>query len=242
MSSVTPPPLAPKVQTIVIPGPREEEIAPPHPRPHLRHQLRGAHQAFQENLCAKEQALVERALLGRRHADRGVASMKRFVPKDEANKPPKGGGCNIEHDFHGEKSANETHVSTAHPDARLFRGVWAGGQALPPWGIQTCWLEWRPAWMGRPYSQNLQERVVTAVLNGGMSWRKAASHFAGGISAVINWVRRFGETGCIAPRVSRSATSVRPSNARSRHHYQCSATPRENRERAARRYNTAPPR
>ena len=49
------------------------------------------------------------------------ASMKSFVPKDGANKPPKGGGRNAGRDFHGEKRANETHVSTTDPDARLFR-------------------------------------------------------------------------------------------------------------------------
>jgi transposase len=48
------------------------------------------------------------------------ASMKSFVPKDGAKKPPKG-GRNAEHDFHGEKRTNETHASTTDPDARLFR-------------------------------------------------------------------------------------------------------------------------
>src|ERR1700687_2502224 len=27
----------------------------------------------------------------------------------------------------------------------------------------TCWLGWRPAWMGKPYSIDLRERVVAAV-------------------------------------------------------------------------------
>jgi putative transposase len=36
-------------------------------------------------------------------------------------------------------------------------------------------------------------------LKGGMSRRKAAAHFAVGISTVINWVRRFQETGSIVP-------------------------------------------
>jgi putative transposase len=62
-----------------------------------------------------------------------------------------------------------------------------------------CWLEWRPGWMGRPYSRDLRERVVTAVLESGLSRRKAASQFAVGISTVINWVRRFRETGSILP-------------------------------------------
>ena len=53
--------------------------------------------------------------------------------------------------------------------------------------------------MGRPYSRDLRERVVTAVLESGLSRRKAASQFAVGISTVINWVRRFRETGSILP-------------------------------------------
>src|SRR6202022_1499234 len=27
----------------------------------------------------------------------------------------------------------------------------------------TCWLGWRPVWMGKPYSMDLRERVVAAV-------------------------------------------------------------------------------
>ena len=53
--------------------------------------------------------------------------------------------------------------------------------------------------MGRPYSRDLRERVVAAVEQGGLSRRKAATQFAVGISTVINWVRRFRETGTILP-------------------------------------------
>jgi putative transposase len=53
--------------------------------------------------------------------------------------------------------------------------------------------------MGRAYSRDLRGRVVTAVLEGGLSRRKAASQFAVGISTVINWVRRFRETGSVLP-------------------------------------------
>jgi putative transposase len=53
--------------------------------------------------------------------------------------------------------------------------------------------------MGRPFSRDLRERVVAAVEEGGLSRRKAATQFAVGISAVINWVRRFRETGTILP-------------------------------------------
>jgi transposase len=52
------------------------------------------------------------------------ASMKSFVPKDSADKPPSGtggGGRNTEANFHGEKRRNDTHSSTTDPDARLFR-------------------------------------------------------------------------------------------------------------------------
>jgi transposase len=61
---------------------------------------------------------------------------------------------------------------------------WNGGQHL----------------MGRPYSLDLRERVVAAVEKGGMSRRQAATAFGVGISTVITWVRRFRETGSVAPR------------------------------------------
>jgi hypothetical protein len=63
--------------------------------------------------------------------------MKEFVPKDEADRPPKGGGRNIER-------AHKTHASTAHPDARLFRRGLGKKAKLCHMGIQTCWLERRP--------------------------------------------------------------------------------------------------
>lgn len=53
--------------------------------------------------------------------------------------------------------------------------------------------------MGKPYSIDLRERVVAAVEEGGLSRRRAASHFGVGISTVINWVRRLRETGSVAP-------------------------------------------
>ncbi len=48
--------------------------------------------------------------------------------------------------------------------------------------------------MARPYSPDLRERVIAAVL-GGMSRRGAAKLFKVGIATVINWVREFLETG-----------------------------------------------
>jgi putative transposase len=53
--------------------------------------------------------------------------------------------------------------------------------------------------MGNPYSLDLRERVVAAVEEGGMSRNRAAAHFSVGISTVINWVRRYRETGSVAP-------------------------------------------
>jgi transposase len=48
--------------------------------------------------------------------------------------------------------------------------------------------------MARPYSPDLRERVIDAVL-GGMSRRRAADLFNVGIATVINWVREFRQTG-----------------------------------------------
>jgi putative transposase len=45
--------------------------------------------------------------------------------------------------------------------------------------------------MGRPYSNDIRERVVKAVIKGGLSRHEAA--------AAINWVRRFRETGSVEP-------------------------------------------
>jgi transposase len=53
--------------------------------------------------------------------------------------------------------------------------------------------------MGKPYSTDLRERVVTAVVTGGLSCNRAAKQFGVGISTAINWVRRLRETGSVAP-------------------------------------------
>jgi putative transposase len=53
--------------------------------------------------------------------------------------------------------------------------------------------------MGKPYSMDLRERVVAAVLTGGMSCNRAAKQFGIGISTAINWVKRLRETGSVAP-------------------------------------------
>ena len=46
---------------------------------------------------------------------------------------------------------------------------------------------------------DLRERAVAAVLRGGLSRHKSAAQFGVGISTVINWVRRFQDTGSVAP-------------------------------------------
>ena len=48
--------------------------------------------------------------------------------------------------------------------------------------------------MGRPYSLDLRERVVTAMTTG-MSGREAAKHFSIGESSALRWARRARETG-----------------------------------------------
>ena len=53
--------------------------------------------------------------------------------------------------------------------------------------------------MARAFSTDLRERVVAAVEAGGMSRRRAAAHFDVGVSTVIEWVRRFRETGSVEP-------------------------------------------
>jgi putative transposase len=53
--------------------------------------------------------------------------------------------------------------------------------------------------MSKPYSMDLRERVVAAVEEGGLSRRKAAAHFGVSIRVAIEWVRRFRETGSVAP-------------------------------------------
>ena len=53
--------------------------------------------------------------------------------------------------------------------------------------------------MGRPYSIDLRERAVAAVVKGGVSRHQAAARFGVAVSTVVGWVRRFKETGSVAP-------------------------------------------
>ena len=53
--------------------------------------------------------------------------------------------------------------------------------------------------MARPYSIDLRERVVGAVIKGGLSCRRSAAQFGVGVKTAIDWVQRFRETGSVAP-------------------------------------------
>ena len=53
--------------------------------------------------------------------------------------------------------------------------------------------------MAKPYSVDLRGRVVAAVEEGGLSGRQAAARLGVSVSAAIAWVRRFRETGSVAP-------------------------------------------
>ena len=68
---------------------------------------------------------VKRLLSNDRFSDNGTlidawASMKSFRPKDGSGEPP-GRGRNGERSFRKERRCNDTHASTTHPDARLYR-------------------------------------------------------------------------------------------------------------------------
>jgi len=53
--------------------------------------------------------------------------------------------------------------------------------------------------MGKPYSIDLRQRAVEAVVKGGSSRHQAAARFGVAASTVIKWVRRFHDTGNVAP-------------------------------------------
>ena len=53
--------------------------------------------------------------------------------------------------------------------------------------------------MGAAYSLDLRERVVTAVEMDGLSRNQAAARFGVAISTAVLWVRRFRQTGSLAP-------------------------------------------
>jgi transposase len=53
--------------------------------------------------------------------------------------------------------------------------------------------------MGKPYSMDLRDRAVAAVVSGGLSCHRAAKQFGLGVNTVITWVRRLRQTGSVAP-------------------------------------------
>lgn len=53
--------------------------------------------------------------------------------------------------------------------------------------------------MVKPYSMDLRDRVVGAVMEEGMSCHAAATRFGVSASSAIKWVRRLRETGSAAP-------------------------------------------
>jgi putative transposase len=53
--------------------------------------------------------------------------------------------------------------------------------------------------MTKPYSMDLRQRVVTAVLTEGMTRHAAAARFGIAISSAIKWVARYQRTGSAAP-------------------------------------------
>ncbi|MFA5970589.1 MAG: helix-turn-helix domain-containing protein, partial [Sphingomonas sp.] len=53
--------------------------------------------------------------------------------------------------------------------------------------------------MAKPYSMDLRERVVAAVVEEGMSRHAAAKRFGVAASSAIKWVQRVRETGSAAP-------------------------------------------
>ena len=78
--------------------------------------------------------------------------------------------------------------------------------------------------MAKPYSNDLRERAVAAVVTGGLSRRRAAAQFGLGVSTVIRWVQRREQTGSVAP--SRMG-GHKPKAIRGEHHAWLAARIRE---------------
>jgi transposase len=53
--------------------------------------------------------------------------------------------------------------------------------------------------MGKPYSTDLRKRVVASVLERGLSRNQAAAQFSLAVSTVVDWVKRYQETGSLEP-------------------------------------------
>src|SRR4029079_14924654 len=59
-------------------------------------------------------------------------------------------------------------------------------------------LEWRPAYLTPPYSNDLRERVIAAVVDG-QSCRVVAERFDIAVSSVGKWAQRYRATGSVCP-------------------------------------------
>ena len=53
--------------------------------------------------------------------------------------------------------------------------------------------------MAKPYSLDLRQRAVTAVVRDGLAARQAAAQFGVAVSTVVKWVQRYRRTGSVAP-------------------------------------------
>jgi transposase len=60
-----------------------------------------------------------------------------------------------------------------------------------------CWLGGRQHEMGRPFSNDLRERVVAAVVGGELPG--GSSVFGVAVSSVVKWSQRYRATGSVAP-------------------------------------------
>lgn len=77
--------------------------------------------------------------------------MKSFRPKDGSNdEPPPDSGRNAEVDFKGQKRSNETHASTADPEATIYR--------------KGPGMEARLAYLGHALMENRSGLIVNACL------------------------------------------------------------------------------
>ncbi len=64
--------------------------------------------------------------------------------------------------------------------------------------IQAAYWCWRPVWLTKPYSNDLRERAVAAVVSGS-SVRKVAKRFGVATSSVVKWSQRYRASGSVAP-------------------------------------------
>ena len=101
------------------------------PRPAAGRRDRGQVPGRGAGAAEGQAAAVERALLGGRHADRGLGLDEELPPQGRQDgDQPDGRAATRERNFHGEKRSNETHASTTDPEARLYRRATASQAKL----------------------------------------------------------------------------------------------------------------